>query len=70
MSTNFEVSCNNPDCHAFKKTFNSFEIDFEDESYEQSFLESFGHGGEDVADYCPHCKELGLLEFAEEEVAS
>lgn len=26
----------------------------------QAFLESFGHGGEDPADYCPQCGQLGV----------
>ena len=69
MTTKFEITCGNPNCNAFKKIFNSFEVDFKDESYEEAFLEGYGHGGQDDADYCPHCEVLGVLDFAEPESA-
>ena len=47
MTTKFEITCGNPNCNAFKKIFNSFEVDFKDESYEEAFLEGYGHGGQD-----------------------
>ena len=61
LTVTFKVSCSNPDCKNFDITFNEFSNTFEDEDEENSFLESFGHGGEDDTDYCPTCKSLGEL---------
>lgn len=57
----FKVFCENQECKDCGKEIN--EITFENMTEEEamSFTDSYGQGGEDKADYCPTCNELGFL---------
>lgn len=67
LTKTYNVYCTNPACNDFDKIFNEFQNSFEDEEEEMSWLESFGHGGEDKSDYCPVCDALGEIILPEDE---
>jgi hypothetical protein len=56
------LKCYNDSCENFGGFVNEPEFDFENELDEQSFSESFGHGGEVDEDYCPYCGQLATME--------
>lgn len=53
------IICENEGCPNNGKIINTiiFPAEGEDDLYEQ-----FGHGAEDDEDFCPECKELGILQ--------
>ncbi len=57
----FKIFCQNEQCKQFDEEINEITFDNMSEEQAMSFLESFGHGGEDEADCCPTCKELGVI---------
>jgi hypothetical protein len=62
MTVRYILKCYNDSCENFGGFVNEPEFDFENELDEQSFSESFGHGGEVDEDYCPYCGQLATME--------
>ncbi|MEW5742570.1 MAG: hypothetical protein AB1938_26870 [Myxococcota bacterium] len=64
------VVCRTPGCAKRGQAVNTVLVSGdEDESAVErveQFFEAFGHGGEDTADFCPACGELGVAEEPEE----
>lgn len=60
MAATVQITCEEDECENFGKLINSIKMPEEEA---QTFLEGFGHGGEDQADYCPKCGKLGIAEL-------
>jgi hypothetical protein len=64
----FHVVCETPGCENRDVAFNVIIFDEPiSDSVIESLYEAYGHGWEEEEDYCPLCKELGILyDFPEE----
>lgn len=62
MTVRYILKCYNDSCENFGGFVNEPEFDFENELDEQSFLDSFGQGGEVNEDFCPFCGQLATME--------
>ena len=62
MSKTFkaDVTCETEGCAREGQVINTI-IGIQKEK-ESAFYEGYGHGTEDAADYCPECKQLGILQ--------
>ncbi len=64
MTVRYILKCYNDSCENFSGFVNEPEFDFENDQEEQAWVESYGHGSEDDADFCPFCGQLATLDDA------
>lgn len=56
-AVSISIVCETPGCECCGQVVNTFSITA---GQVEALMESYGTGGEDDADYCPHCGELGV----------
>ena len=54
-----DILCETAGCPKEHDIINTVTFPMEEED---TFYEAFGHGGEEEADFCPECKQLGVLQ--------
>lgn len=63
------VVCGTPGCVNNGQEFSAVFVVGATAEHADEFLESFGHGSESDADYCPECGQLGIAQDPEDEDA-